>query len=107
MKNIILFISVLFSVNAISWDGVASGKVEVIDITAESNLGFRVTLIASNNEFVTQCNSLTWAYLNKSSSNYQAYVSVLLAAKMAQTATTIYTTEDANGFCHIGYISIR
>jgi len=97
----------LLSFSSLAWDGRVSGKVGNIDVTSGSNYGFRVTLV---NGPALCGNDNKWAYLNDSDSNYQTYVSVLLAAKMADKNVTVYTnreTSSGNGYCHIGYISIN
>jgi hypothetical protein len=90
-----------------AWDGIIAGKINAIDIAPGQNYGFRVSLTNSPK----LCgNSHTWAYLNESDSNYQTFVSVLLAAKMADKQVVLYTNiENASGqgYCHIGYISLR
>lgn len=109
IRIISLFVFSLLSINAFAgWDGTAVGLVKQIDVTDAENLGFRVYLKnASSGDAVTQCGTHTMAFLNKSSSNYQTYVSVLLAAKMSQTSVIIYTrTDPGHGHCHIGYIGL-
>lgn len=91
-----------------AWDGTVNGKIKQIDVETKNgdNAGLRVTL--ENNPSLCG-NQYTWAYINKSDGNYQAAVSVLLAAKMAGTSVTLYANKNAgwNDYCHIGYISIR
>ena len=95
---------------AFSWDGSVVGKIAQIDVASAENYGFRVTLKPSSDGTKNSiCGNHTWGYLNKSSSNYETFVSVLLAAKMSQGTVTIYTnaeTRSGNGYCHIGYIAI-
>jgi hypothetical protein len=98
----------IFSTNVFaSWDGILAGKINAIDVAPGQNYGFRVSLI---NAPKLCGNNHTWAYLNESDSNYQTFVSVLLAAKMADKQVTLYTKiESTSGhdYCHIGYISLR
>jgi hypothetical protein len=92
-----------------AWDGTAVGVVKQIDVTAEENMGFRVYLKnASNGELKTHCGSHNFAFLNKSSSNYETYVSILLAAKMSKTSVIIYSNAEpsSSGYCHIGYVGL-
>jgi hypothetical protein len=106
MKNW-FFIVGLLSFSSQAWDGHVSGKIGSIDVTSGNNYDLRVTLV---NGPKLCGNGNTWAYLNNSDSNYQTYVSVLLAAKMAEKNVTIYTskeTKSGNGYCHIGYISMN
>lgn len=109
-RIIYLFVFSLMSITSLaSWDGVATGLVKRIDVTSAENLGFRVYLKnTSNGADVIQCGVHTMSFLNKSSSNYQAYVSLLLAAKMSQTSVTIHTmTDKGHGYCHIGYVALN
>ncbi|WP_054113230.1 hypothetical protein [Marinagarivorans algicola] len=95
----------LFTLNAYSWDGAVTGKVSKVDVTSAENYGFRIVL---EGEPALCGNSIKWAYLNSSASNYQTYVSMLLAAKMAQSTVTIYTHQTGSSkYCSIGYISVR
>lgn len=71
-----------------SWDGEVTGLIKQIDVTGGEDYGFRVQLEGGPS---LCANAHTWAYLNASDSNYNAYVSVLLAARMAQKTVTIYT----------------
>ncbi|MEX0336619.1 hypothetical protein [Vibrio tubiashii] len=109
MKKILsclVLIVTVFSSNLFAWDGVQKGKVGQIHVTGEENYGFRVTLTSG----VTLCgNQHTWAYLNKSHSNYDSYVSAFLSAKFAGAHVTIYTNKDggSQGYCRIGYIVVE
>jgi hypothetical protein len=105
-KNIVLLSLFFISLNALAaWDGTVVGKIKDVHVTSAENYGYRVVLDGSPK----LCgNNHTWAYLNKSDSNYETYVSVLLAAKFAKTNVTLYTTKStANEYCHIGYIVIN
>lgn len=90
-----------------AWDGSVEGKIQNIDVAPGENYGFRLSL---QNSPKLCGNDHTWAYLNKSDSNYETFVSVLLAAKMAERSVRIYTTKETasgNGYCRIGYIVLR
>ena len=109
MRIILTLIFLFLSQSTLAWDGVASGKIKGIDIAPADNYAFRVSLSGTDGTLINQCGSHTWAYLNKASSNYEVFVSALLAAKMAQTNVAIYTSKEStsgNDYCHIGYISI-
>ncbi len=100
-----VFLISIISTNALaSWDGVISGKINTIDVAPGQNYGFRISLKGGPQ----LCgNTHKWAYLNESDSNYQTFVSVLLAAKMADKEIIIYSNhETASGqsYCHVGYI---
>lgn len=98
--NVLVF-SAFMSMSCLAWDGVTTGKINTIDVTNAEDFGFRITF--TNGEKF--CGSQTWAFLNKSDSNYDTYVSVLLAAKMAEKTVSVYTTSSG-GYCRIGYITI-
>jgi hypothetical protein len=108
LKRLMLSLFLLvISFSASAWDGTVSGKVFTIDVTGGTNYGFRVTLSGGPK----LCgNDHAWAYLNDNDSNYNTYVSVLLAAKLADRTVTIYTNRKGgttNGYCHIGYIVLK
>lgn len=96
--------ALLTSFSAFGWDGEESGEIESIHVTKSENYAFRVTL---KNPRPMCGNQNTWVYLNESDSNYDTYVSVLLAAKFANANVKIYTEQMANGYCKIGYIAIN
>jgi hypothetical protein len=88
---------------AMAWDGVVTGKISQIHVTApDSNYGFRIYLA----NVPSLCgNQNDWAYLNGVDSNYKVFVATLTAAKMANQTVTIYSNkEPGTGYCHIGYI---
>lgn len=105
-KRIVPLLTFL-SFSSFAWDGVVSGNIASIDVTAGNNYGFRVALEGAP----ALCgNSHTWAFLNESDSNYQTFVSVLLAAKAAKQNVTLYanrTAGDPIGYCHILYIRVN
>lgn len=89
--------------NSYAWDGTVTGYINTIDVTDAENQGFRITF-TQGEKF---CGTSTWAFINKSDSNYETYVSVLLAAKLSSKLLTIYTTKQSSGFCKIGYMVLR
>lgn len=104
LKKILLLSVAFFSASLhANWHGANSGIIHSIDVTQANNYGIRVTLEGG----AKLCgNANSFAYLNKSDDNYQAYLSVLLAAKFAKSVVVIYANRDANGYCQIGYISV-
>ncbi len=95
----------MFSLQAAaSWDGATRGEIIAIEVTAESNYAFRVWLKGSSG----LCgNDNKWAYLNKSDSNYETYVTLLTAAKFSKTEVTIYANQSTNNYCKIGHATIH
>ena len=78
-----------------------TGYIQQIDVTSGNNLGFRILLKGVDFE----CgNGSRQAYLNESDSNYQTFVSVLLAARMAKAKVRIYNAEGASQNCKITYV---
>lgn len=109
MKKIIAGVClVLCASTALSWDGRASGKIGLVEVTSGSNYGFRIYLKEAT---ASLCgNSHLWAYLNDTDSNYSIYVSTLLAAKAAQQTVTVYSNrkdDKQDGYCHIGHIQVN
>ncbi|WP_157634075.1 hypothetical protein [Vibrio neptunius] len=106
MKKIISFLfllSAFYSHSLLAWDGIIRGKIQQVHVTEAENYGFRVMFTSK----ATLCgNQHTWAYLNKSDSNYETYVSTLLSAKHAGTDVLLYTNQDGSSqnYCKIGYV---
>lgn len=86
-----------------AWDGTVTGYINTIEVTDAENYAFRITF-TTGEKF---CGNSTWAYINKSDSNYETYVSALLTAKMARQPVTIYTLKQSSGLCKIGYMVLR
>lgn len=103
--NFLFLILIPFKTTA--WDGSIAGKIAAIDVTDNNNYDFRVTLEGAKKP----CgNDNTWAYLNHTDSNYNTYISVLLAAHLAGKEILVFANQEkisGKGYCHIGYISIR
>lgn len=104
----ICFITInFFSFTAQAWDGMITGKIQNIDVTGGQNYGFRISLVNTP----PLCGSgHAWAYLNDTDSNYETFVSVLLAAKLSDRSVTIYTNKETisgNNYCKIGYIVLN
>jgi hypothetical protein len=86
---------------ALAWDGAVSGIPTVIDVTDGNNYGFRVYVGSQ-----AMCgNANNWGYLNSTDSNYSAYVAAILMAKAQGSTLVVYSNRDANGYCHIGYMT--
>lgn len=78
-----------------------TGLIKQIDVAAGNNRGFRVFL----KDTPFECGSgQTYAYLNESASNYNTYVSVILAAKMSKTPIRIYNVAGSDNNCLITYL---
>lgn len=94
--------SVMLATAAEAWDGAINGNIAAMDVTAGTNLGFRISLVG----VTTMCSGgQGWAYLNDTDSNYKVYVAALMLARAQGTKVTIYSTLEG-GYCHIGYISL-
>jgi hypothetical protein len=96
-----------FAANIFAWDGATNGVIFGLDVAPGENYGIRISL----KNLPKLCgNEHAWAYLNESDSNYKTFVSVLLAAKLADKPIAIFTsreTTSGNGYCHIGYIQLQ
>lgn len=100
----VLAVAVMLSKPALAWDGTVSGQISQIDVTAAEGQALRVYIDGVS----SICgNSISWAYLNESDSNYKVYVAAALAAKAAGDLVTMYTTRDAAGYCKLGYFVVR
>lgn len=108
VKEIFLMFMIVFPGTVLAtWDGTESGKINRIEVTSGNNYGFRVLLEGTP----ALCgNEHNWAYLNETNSNYNTYVSVLLAAKLSNKAVTLFTRRKdgvSTGFCNIGYVYLH
>jgi hypothetical protein len=102
VRALSIVLPMLASTPVVAWDGVVSGTINSVEITAAHNLGFRITLVG----IATMCSGGTAiAYLNGGDSNYEVYVAALLAARAQGSSVTVYTNLE-NGYCHIGHIAI-
>lgn len=100
-KSVFLLLSIIAAAQSYAWDGVITGAITQIDITDGSNYGFRVWLASP------MCaNANNWAYLNNTDSNYNTYAAALLSAKAQGAIVSVYSNQDANGYCHIQYLAL-
>lgn len=81
MKKYYLVYLLLTSTPALSWDGSTQGEIGRIQVTAAENYGFRISLAGLPKLCGTNAD---WAYVKNDDSNYQSYLSSLLAAKFAK-----------------------
>ncbi|MFL0809263.1 MAG: hypothetical protein K6L76_02495 [Agarilytica sp.] len=104
MKKYSLLLLILVSLPAFSWDGSITGEIGRIQITAATNYGFRISLAG----LPKPCGSnADWAYVSKDDTNYQSYLSALLAAKFAKSSVTLFSNKDTSDYCKIGHIYIN
>lgn len=107
-KLIFILFALSASIANAAWDNgqaMKSGIIESIDVTGANNYAFRVVLEGAP----AMCNGGDkWAFINESDSNYQVYVSVLLAAMAAGYKVTIYSnTVSGTPRCRIGYVKVQ
>jgi hypothetical protein len=91
------------SMPAAAWDGVQSGKITAIEVTAGTNYAFRVYLNGGGAALCTNGNG--FAYLNEADSNYKVYVASLLMAKAQASTVTLFLVSEG-GFCHIAHMGV-
>lgn len=104
MIKVIFFSLAIFPLSSFaSWDGTERGEIGTIQVTAGHNFAFRVSF----KDPINMCGegSDDWAFLNEDDSNYQAYISAMLAARFSQTPVRIYTKVSTSGHCRIGHIA--
>ena len=98
-----VMVTLMLSTSAYSADGTVTGYIDRIDDTGGTNYAFRIRLEGDP----PMCgNANKWAYVNESDSNYQTYVSTLLAAKMAGAQVNILSDQATSGYCNIIYMSV-
>lgn len=96
---------ILIMGTASAWDASVTGLIAGADVTDGPGYEFRIDLQGSPG--LCGSGGSSWAYVNRESPNYQAYVATLLAAKLAGAYVTVYTTRDAGtGYCRIGYVRV-
>lgn len=98
-----LLFAVSAALPASAWDGLATGKISSIEVTAGTNYGFRIFLIGAQQAFCM--GGTSFAFLFESDSNYKVYVASLLLAKAQGSTVTIFSMNEA-GFCHIGHVMV-
>jgi len=92
----------LFSARLWAWDGVTTGYIGSIEVTGAENFAFRIHM----DDEATFCGTADWAYIDKSSDNYEAYVNALLTAKSTNSLIRAYTIYDDSGRCQIQYLVV-
>ena len=104
-----LILAFFLSDAAYAWDGVVTGKVSGFDVVANSgaahNFDFRVYL-SGISSFCSGAPIVGWAYINNDDAQYNQVISSVMMAYSTGTPLTIYTNRS-NGYCSIGYISVR
>lgn len=104
LRIYLLALALTLSTTAFAWDGTVTGQISQIDVTAAEGQGLRIQIAGVS----SMCgNSISWAYLNESDSNYKVYVAAALAAKAARDTVTLYTTRDVAGYCKLGYFVVH
>lgn len=104
LRQLFFLLILLFPFCTQAWDGVSSGKIDLIEVEDTAPYSFRIRLV---NDPELCGNTNKWAYVSHDNPNYNAYVSVLLASKMADKAVTIYANEGSQNYCKIGHLQMR
>lgn len=86
-----------------AWDGIAVGQISEVNITVGGNAGLRISLAGVNSMCAGGPN---WAYLNDTDSNYRLYAAAFLAAQAGGRQIVVYSSS-VNGFCAIGFLTVR
>ena len=102
VRTIVATVALLISAHAFAWDGAVVGRIIGTDVTDGPNYAFRIDLQGAP----ALCgNANTWAFIDSTTPNYNAYVATILAAKAAGDTVTVYSNRDAGtGYCRIGYV---
>lgn len=97
---VLAFFTFVQAANAQSWV-TTTGKILRIE-TREGDL--RILLEGSP----ALCgNSTNWAYASRFKPNYDSFLSVLLAAKMAEKSITLYASADSSGLCEVQAVYLQ
>lgn len=106
LRNLVVRSAVAFTMLAstpvFAWDGVVSGTINTLEVTAGHNFGFRISLVGIG---IMCAGGGAIAYLNESDSNYKTYVAALMTARAQGSNATVYSNLE-NGHCHIGHVAI-
>ncbi len=73
------------------------------DKTLRVNQSFLRVYLAGNPVI---CNGQPWAYVNMSDANYSAITAGILAAKASGGVSTIYGTQDSQGYCQLTWFTV-
>lgn len=92
------------SLPALSWDGVATGKVVQLHVSDAGNLPFRVFL---EGDPVLCAGGLAEGYLGDTDANYKTHVATLLMANATGATVTLYANGGSSSRCRIGYGVLR
>jgi hypothetical protein len=105
IKMMIAVIALSFVASSVfAWDGSGTGKVDTISVSNDVSYTFRVSLLPQS----PLCGTTnTFAYLNDGETGYKTFVGTLMLAKALGSSVTLYTTRDASGYCHLGYVSTQ
>ena len=109
MNKLLIILMLAVSASALSWDGHPSGKISSLQVTGDHNMGFRVSMNDLNGNVLKLCgDNHNFAYLKRSDSNFDVYVSLLMAAKFSQANVTIYSNYDetSTNYCRIGHVTV-
>lgn len=94
----------VFSLPAIAWDGVTTGKILQLDVSNAGNLPFRVLLEGTP---VLCAGGVAEGYLDDTDGNYKTYVAALMMAKATGATVTLYANLGLFSRCRIGYVVLR
>lgn len=97
------------SADAFSWDGAVAGKISSLQVTSDQNMGFRVSMNdQSGNELKLCGDNHNFAYLKRDDSNFEVYVSLLMAANFSKSDVTVYSNYDetSTNYCRIGHVTV-
>jgi len=107
MKILIFTISLLLlpiHSYGVPFDGSGKGKLGLVEVSGELPYSFMVRLVVEK----PMCGPDTskWAYVSQDDANYNAFVSVILATKLADKTVDIYSEKISPDKCkivHIGF----
>lgn len=108
MKKLIFSISlILLSVSSygVPFDGSAKGKLGLVEVSGELPYSFMVRL-TDGGAAMCGANTTKWAYVSHDDPNYSAFISVLLATKLADKTVDIYSRNVIGDKCkivHLGF----
>jgi hypothetical protein len=104
VKTVGIALGVLMHGPALAWDGAHTGRVHIVELTDAENFGFRVYFDPGGP--MCGAGSAHWGYINKSWSNYEAMVSVLLTARADKSNVTALFIRSGE-YCRIGYVTVH
>ncbi len=105
MRIVIITLLILFSNLTFAYDGKATGKLDLLEVSSNYPYSFMVRLVGEPP--LCGSSNKTWAYISHDNPNYNAYVSALMATKLSDKEVTVYANHTSQGYCEVIHFHFR